>query len=448
MQHTQQLFLEALKAALKNEQIEWNNKVEAQEWMDLFRMAEVHQILPMIYEAVYRSPAAGQADPQILAPAKAQMVRTVIMQTQKTGEFEPLYRYLRESGICPLVVKGIVCRNIYPNPDYRISGDEDLLIRPEDFRKCHDLLREYGMQTSEQDMDAEELESVYEVPYGKKGSLIYIELHKSLFPPESEAYGDLNRFFANVHEDAIDIRIDGTDIRTMGYTDHLFYLICHSFKHFLHSGFGIRLLRERNIDVKVNGSLAKANVDDRMKIIELGESLDAPVRIDTYMYPSVRERNHAYNNQARLDPEMAAKARVEVLQREMGEEVFAQYRKIQLDEAENTPEGEAVPGQMACRAGKSSFVVNWQGEMRSCVVLDKPSIPLRNVEFEEAWKFTKKETESLRISARCSSCKLRKVCNTCVAAAIAETGKADGVPEYLCRYTEATVRYLKETSKK
>lgn len=193
------------------------------------------------------------------------------------------------------------------------------------------------------------------------------------------------------------------------------------------------------------GSLAKANVDDRMKIIELGESLDAPVRIDTYMYPSVRERNHAYNNQARLDPEMAAKARVEILRREMGEEVFAQYRKIRLDEAENTPEGEAIPGQMACRAGKSSFVVNWQGEMRSCVVLDKPSIPLRDVEFEEAWELTKKGTESLRISARCSSCKLRKVCNTCVAAAIAETGKADGVPEYLCRYTEATVRYLKET---
>ena len=121
-----------------------------------------------------------------------------------------------------------------------VAAKAAALIRPEDFRKCHDLLRKYGMQTSEQDMDAEELESVYEVPYGKKGSLIYIELHKSLFPPESEAYGDLNRFFANVHEDAIDIRIDGTDIRTMGYTDHLFYLICHSFKHFLHSGFGIR----------------------------------------------------------------------------------------------------------------------------------------------------------------------------------------------------------------
>lgn len=28
MQHTQQLFLEALKAALKNEQVEWNNRPE------------------------------------------------------------------------------------------------------------------------------------------------------------------------------------------------------------------------------------------------------------------------------------------------------------------------------------------------------------------------------------------------------------------------------------
>lgn len=289
-----------------------------------------------------------------------------------------------------------------------LTGGEPLLYPH--FRELYQKLRELGMI----------------ITINTNGTLI------------DEAWAD---FFAENKPRRINITLYGASNET-------YERLCHYPGGFDKAVNGIRLLRERNIDVKVNGSLAKANVDDRMKIIELGESLDAPVRIDTYMYPSVRERNHAYNNQARLDPEMAAKARVEVLQREMGEEVFAQYRKIRLDEAENTPEGEAVPGQMACRAGKSSFVVNWQGEMRSCVVLDKPSIPLRDVEFEEAWKFTKKETESLRISARCSSCKLRKVCNTCVAAAIAETGKADGVPEYLCRYTEATVRYLKETSKK
>lgn len=53
--------------------------------------------------------------------------------------------------------------------------------------------------------------------------------------------------------------------------------------------------------------------------------------------------------------------------------------------------------------------------------------------------------EELRTSIKCSQCILRNVCNTCAAAAIAETGCADGVPEYLCRYTKATIQYLQES---
>lgn len=188
-----------------------------------------------------------------------------------------------------------------------LTGGEPLLYPH--FRELYQKLRELGMI----------------ITINTNGTLI------------DEAWAD---FFAENKPRRINITLYGASNET-------YERLCHYPGGFDKAVNGIRLLRERNIDVKVNGSLAKANVDDRMKIIELGESLDAPVRIDTYMYPSVRERNHAYNNQARLDPEMAAKARVEVLQREMGEEVFAQYRKIQLDEAENTPEGEAVPGQMA-----------------------------------------------------------------------------------------------------
>ena len=84
------------------------------------------------------------------------------------------------------------------------------------------------------------IQEVYEVPYGKLGSPLYIELHKSLFPTDSDAYGELNRYFDRVHERAIEIQVDGVPITTMEYTDHLFYLICHAFKHFLHSGVGIR----------------------------------------------------------------------------------------------------------------------------------------------------------------------------------------------------------------
>lgn len=67
-----------------------------------------------------------------------------------------------------------------------------------------------------------------------------IEVHKSLFPKESEVYGNFNRFFEDVFQNQVQIEIDGIQISALNYTEHLFYLICHAYKHFLHSGFGIR----------------------------------------------------------------------------------------------------------------------------------------------------------------------------------------------------------------
>lgn len=145
-----------------------------------------------------------------------------------------------------------------------LTGGEPLLYPH--FRELYQKLRELGMI----------------ITINTNGTLI------------DEAWAD---FFAENKPRRINITLYGASNET-------YERLCHYPGGFDKAVNGIRLLRERNIDVKVNGSLAKANVDDRMKIIELGESLDAPVRIDTYMYPSVRERNHAYNNQARLDPEI------------------------------------------------------------------------------------------------------------------------------------------------
>lgn len=231
------LLLEALKASLQNKKVDWNFEISAEEWKLLFKKAEIHQIFPMIYEAVYACPAARPVYAEMFAPLKRQIMQKVMFQIMKTDEFLKLYKHLNERGIYPAVVKGIVCRQLYPNPDYRSSGDEDMLIDPALFPKCHEAMLEYGMVTT---IEEERIMTEYEVPYGKKGSPISIELHKSLFPQDSSAYGELNQFFTNVHENAVTIEVQGTKIRTLNYTDHLFYLICHAFKHFLHSGFGIR----------------------------------------------------------------------------------------------------------------------------------------------------------------------------------------------------------------
>ena len=115
-----------------------------------------------------------------------------------------------------------------------------------------------------------DIHTAYEVPYGKKGSPVYIELHKHLFPPDSEAYGELDGFFGNVHEQAAELSVHGVAVYTMEYSSHFFYLICHAFKHFLHSGFGIRQVCDIVLFANAYGSRI-----DWMKVLEQCRSIHA-----------------------------------------------------------------------------------------------------------------------------------------------------------------------------
>ena len=237
MNEIEQLFLEALRESLRGGRVQWENPLEAQDWAALFQLAQAHHVLPMIFEAAYACPAAQSADARLMQMAKRQTMQSVMMQAMKTGEFLALMKHLQAAGVTPCVVKGAVCRSLYPSPDHRISGDEDVLIPPEQFERCHEAMLAFGMRPAEPQQD---IQSAHEVPYGKPGSPLYIELHKHLFPPENDAYGDFNRFFADAHAHTVETMVDGVPLTTLCPTDHFFYLICHAFKHFLHSGFGIR----------------------------------------------------------------------------------------------------------------------------------------------------------------------------------------------------------------
>ena len=237
MEKTDKLLLEALRSFLREEKVEWTQTISEEEWETLFQKAIKHQILPMIFDTVYTCDAFHSLSPQKAEYYRQLVFRTVMVQTRNTGEFVRLLKYLLNHQLHPLVVKGIVCRSLYPQPDYRPSGDEDVFIFQNEFPKCDQLLREYGMQYADPSKNPEE---EHEVPYGKPRSGLCIELHKQLFPPESPVYGEWNRFFEGAHERAVFVSIDGAEVPTMAPTDHFFYLICHALKHFLHSGFGIR----------------------------------------------------------------------------------------------------------------------------------------------------------------------------------------------------------------
>lgn len=230
MNSQSKLLLQALSAALENGKVDWDESVSQEELVAVLELAESHRMLPMIFQAVYDSPCARSADPAVLRHYRLCAMQMVVLQTRKSAAFPALLSALREAGVEPLVVKGTVCRRLYPNPDHRMSADEDVLIPPEQFALCHGVMNRFGLTTQDSDSDS------YELSYSAPGNPLYIEIHRSLFAGDGASYGNWNRHFPGVRSRAVEI--DG--VPTLHPTDHMLYLLMHAFKHFLHSGFGLR----------------------------------------------------------------------------------------------------------------------------------------------------------------------------------------------------------------
>lgn len=235
-------------------------------------------------------------------------------------------------------------------------------------------------------------------------------------------------FFAENKLRRINITLYGAD-------DRAYETLCHYPGGFEKTIRAIRLLKERDVDVKINGSVTKENYKDMQKIYALGEMLGVPVHMDTYMLPGIHERGMPFDEQSRLLPEEAATAGMEALEAEMDPQAFPIYVEQRITQLENGEE--KYPSGITCMAGNCSFAVNWQGEMRPCVTLEEPSVPVFDTGFEAAWEIVSKESKAFRVNEKCIKCRLRPICKTCVASAWLETGSYDGVPEYLCRYAEA-----------
>ena len=205
-------------------------------WEDVFCLAEQHHVLPMIVDAAYR--VYGNDIPwDRLSAYKKRARQMTYLQAVKTQRFLSLYRSLAGHGLKPLVLKGLICRELYPNPDFRFSADEDLLIPPDQAQAYYEAITAYGLKT---ESSAQSAASEQETPYRSEDGVLFLEVHRFVFPPESGAYGEYNKYFENAYEHAVTVSAAGADISTMAPTDHLLYLICHALKHFLHGGFGIR----------------------------------------------------------------------------------------------------------------------------------------------------------------------------------------------------------------
>lgn len=208
----------------------------------------------------------------------------------------------------------------------------------------------------------------------------------------------------------------------------------------------IRELRKAGVAVSLNLSITPNNQADLAQIYADAVELDVNVRASAYMYPPIRINGENYGCGNRLTAQEAARCTVEWDVLRFSPEEFAQRaqnmeRLVDMDR-EGCPveSGEGI----RCRAGTTSFWMTWDGKMRPCGMMTQPEVYPLEVGFDAAWEQLRAAASQIRTPAECTVCAHKEVCGVCAAVCFAETGRFDGVPEYVCEKTRQTVHFTQK----
>ena len=208
----------------------------------------------------------------------------------------------------------------------------------------------------------------------------------------------------------------------------------------------IRALRKAGIDVCLNLSITPYNRADLAQIYADAEELDVNVRASSYMYPPIRLEDDTFGCGNRLSASDAAELSVEWDLLRFRPEEFAQraenMAKLFTADQDGCPveSGEGV----RCRAGSTSFWMTWDGRMLPCGMMTQPEFYPLQTGFDAAWDGVRGATAQIRTPAECVGCDHREVCSVCAAVCLAETGRFDGVPEYVCERTRKIVCFTQK----
>lgn len=220
----QSTFLTILQSSLANTTASLLSETDT---TAILRLASEHKLQYMLLSAI---PAEILPNPQ---SRRSTLLQHVASQVASANAFLTLLSELEQAGFHPTIVKGIVCRSLYPQPELRPSSDEDLYVSDVEFEPCCAFLQNRGMKP-----DKTPFSDYGEIGWRDANGL-YIELHRDLF--EGDAFSDLREFFdfGTLPKESYATPY-GESVVSMNPHDHFLYLLLHAYKYFIHSGFGIR----------------------------------------------------------------------------------------------------------------------------------------------------------------------------------------------------------------
>jgi len=277
---------------------------------------------------------------------------------------------------------------------------------------------------------------------------LYIELHKMGFCISINSNGTM------IDEDVIEwlkhyppMRINMT---LYGASDETYERLCNNPKGFTQVTKALSLLKENNIQVKLNCSVTPYNKDDLKQMMDFAEEHDLVIQATSYMFPPLRKDETKIGQNDRFNAEDAALYASYISAYSNGFDRFKEYiesGQLALYDADDDC-GVVEGDHMRCRAGITSFWMTWEGKMLPCGMIPDGGLDPWEVGFDKAWENAKNIVSEITLPVKCAGCGKKDECKACAAMVYTETGTYDKVPQYRCEmtknYPEACKKVLKE----
>lgn len=214
------------------------------------------QIIPLLYYGACKTENFPTSP--IFPAFTARAGGVIAHSTRQIENFDSLTANLEAAGIDYMPVKGAILKRLYPQPEMRVMGDCDILIRQKQAKAARSLMKRLDYHLEET------TNHVFEY---KSAEGMVVELHVKLLP---DGEIDLEPYYGDgwwtarpsgVHSCRYEMRPE----------DHYVFLFAHFVKHFRGVGAGIKFVidfhvfRQAHPDMDmdyIRGELAKLGLDE------------------------------------------------------------------------------------------------------------------------------------------------------------------------------------------
>lgn len=243
MNNAQKQFVDILSAGIRGKAAD--KIYDNVDWDEVIDLANKHKVEGIIYLALRKSSLASNIGENRINLLKQKAAITGIGQLRHISGLSIVFNKIIEENIPVIVLKGLVVRDFYPQPDQRTMSDADILVHKDDVEKVKNLLIDMGYIFLEDHKASHHIALVHH-------RYPMIEVHWNLFKRDGFS-NELEHYERLIWKRAIKVNVGKAEVLSLSYEDLALHLCMHMAAHLAATGFGVRQLCDLVVLVEKKG---------------------------------------------------------------------------------------------------------------------------------------------------------------------------------------------------